>query len=84
MPRFVSVASSALFFQFPKFDKVMPVGLDGPDRSAPETWACIVAQLLLVLLVLVLWTVTEGAPYRKYMHKDRKPMSRDLAAGMLL
>ena len=63
MPRFVIFASSALFFEFPKFDKVMPVVVDGPDGSAPETWACIVAQLLLVLLVLVLWTVTEGAPY---------------------
>ena len=64
MPRFVIVASSALFFNFRNL-KVMPVGVVGPDRSAPETWACIVAQLLLVLLVLVLWTVTEGAPYRK-------------------
>ena len=81
MPRFVIVASSALFFNFRNL-KVMPVGVVGPDRSAPETWACIVAQLLLVLLVLVLWTVTEGAPYRKYMYKDRKPMSRDLAAEM--
>ena len=81
MPRFVIVASSALFS---KFDTVMPVVVDGPDGSAPETWACIVAQLLLVLLVLVLWTVTEGAPYRKYMYKDRKPMSRDLAAEMCL
>ena len=60
----------------------MPVAVDGPDSSAPEStlaWVCIVAQLLLVLLVLVVSTVTEkivgGAPKRKY--KAREPMRRD-------